>query len=83
MHSRMSVVRGVSGRAVSSARATKDLVQEYSICFFFLEALCRVLGGSQRGAESQILVVGTLDNFTQPQPLYLQNGDRICCMTAL
>lgn len=51
---------------------------------FFLEALCRVLGGSQPAAESLILMVDTLDNFTQPQPLYLQNGDndRICCMMA-
>lgn len=51
---------------------------------FFLEALCRVLGGSQPAAESLILMVGTLDNFTQPHPLYLRNGDndRICCMMA-
>lgn len=70
MDSRVPVVRGVSGRAADPGRASKVPGPRVESTYF-LDPLqnrseLRALGGSQARSESRLLMVGELDNLTQP-----------------
>lgn len=69
MDSRVPVVRGISGRDADPGRASKGPGSRTELTYF-LDPLQsrrepRVLGGSQARSESQLLMVGELENLTQ------------------